>query len=245
MPFDPRSPAYAAALETFIADVEKTMHEKLTGIGEYKNLADIEAEIDRLTLRFDLLGTDPEFQEAAKRIELKRQELSRKRDQMKPFLLRCEREIAIYRAALGGGAVAPAPAPAVAAPVPAAAPPWNPPAKPAAAAAPAPARAPAAATAAPPAARAPAPPPPAAPAPMAAAPAPVAPPAPAAPAPAGEIDMSLPPEEEMPADFLASPSDFLVSMDAAGGTAEGMPGDDAELVLDTPAPPPAAAPAPV
>src|SRR5688500_3069624 len=99
---DPRSPAYHAALDMFIAEVEKLMREKLTGIGDYKNLADLDAEIDRLSLRIELLQSDPEFLEIVKKLDARRQEVSRKRDQMKPFLLKLERELAVYRNAKGG-----------------------------------------------------------------------------------------------------------------------------------------------
>lgn len=257
MPLEPATPAYKAALDGFIADVEKLMREKLVGIGDYHNLGDIEGEIDRLTLRIQLLGTDPEFQESVKKLDAKRIDLARKRDQIKPFLLKLERELAIYRGATTGGE----PELALGQPIeeePTV--PMQPVAAPAFAPAPAPAPAPHAfqsvaqpqpAPYRPPMPQAPAP---AQPQPRPATPPPAAIPVAARQPPAEpevlqppELDMSLPDEEPMAdVNFLASPSDFLAD---AATTNQG--GFDAgpELTLDTvpsaiaaPPPPPAAPP---
>lgn len=264
MPLDPRSPAYQAALDSFVSDVEKTMRDKLASVGDFKNLADLESEIDRLTLRIELLGTDPEFQEVSKRVEARRNDLARKRDQIKPFLMKLERELAVYRAAQQAGSLgismspaqapAPAPAPAVAAP-----------------------RAPATPAVSAPPPRAPSPPPAAAP-PSRPAPAwaPAPAPQPAAtpvavdsrgslargaaavdpsrssmPPPVGDdewasaasaapdaLDMSLPPEEPMPESFVAAPTDFITGP----GVQDASFADGAELMLENevPSAPPSA-----
>jgi hypothetical protein len=238
MPLDPRSPAYQAALDTFVSDVEKTMRDKLASVGEFKNLADLESEIDRLTLRIELLGTDPEFQEVSKRVEARRNDLARKRDQIKPFLMKLERELAVYRSAQQAGSLgismSPAQTPAPVAPAPRA------PAAPAVSAPPP--RAPAAPAAA-------APPPRPAPA-WAPAPAPQPPPA-AMPPPVGDdewasaasaapdaLDMSLPPEEPMGESFVAAPTDFITGP----GVQDASFADGAELMLENevPAAPPSA-----
>ena len=266
MPLEPATPAYKAAVDGFIAEVQKLMREKLVGIGDYHNLGDIEAEIDRCSLRIELLGTDPEFQESVKKLDAKRIDLARKRDQIKPFLLKLERELAIYRGALGaepelalGQAVEEEPTIPMQAiePPPAQAPaPRS--AAPAFQASPAPAPMPHAfQPAAPPPTRPPVQAAPRTPAP-APAPAPMRPPMAPAPAPvvqveedlllAGpELDMSLPPEEPMDdVNFLAAPSDFLAD---AASTNQGDFAGGPELTLDTipsalspaTAPPPAAA----
>lgn len=264
MPLEPATPAYKAALDGFIADVEKLMREKLVGLGDYHNLGDIEGEIDRLGLRIQLLGTDPEFQESVKKLDAKRIDLARKRDQIKPFLLKLERELAIYRAAQQGGGepeltlgqpVEEEPTvpmqPVPAAPPPVAAAPVRAP-QPAPVFAPAPAPMPPAFPPVAPPQPAPFRPPMPQPAPRTATPPPAAAPIAAQQLTVEEavldsppeLDMSLPPEEPMDdVNFLAAPSDFL--QDAAltnqgGGFAASGP----ELTLDTVPSAVAAPPAP-
>jgi len=245
VPLDPTSPGFLAAIDGFIADVETLMREKLKGIGDYKNLADIESEIDKLTLRIEILGPDPEFQEVAKRMDLKRQDVSRKRDQMKPFLLKLERELALYQsaksAASGMQAVAPAPVFAAPAPAPAPAPVFTAPAPVFAAPVAPPPQPPAAAAPpsfAPQAARPLQPPP--APGARAPQPPPLAPawpePAPVAAAPPAPIDMSLPPDDGDVASFISPSTDFITGPGTAGGG-----GDlaEAELMLESEVAPPA------